>query len=63
MDCTRADSGTMDSWTLVERRRKARTKKAEITVNFTGYDRAKLEECWIVAVNRFFAPGGGAEQV
>ncbi|KAJ5420095.1 hypothetical protein N7465_002614 [Penicillium sp. CMV-2018d] len=49
-------------WTLVERGRKARTKQAETTVKFTGYDRAKLEECWIVAVNRFFAPGGGAEQ-
>ncbi|CRL19898.1 unnamed protein product [Penicillium camemberti] len=51
------------SWTLVKRCTKAHTNQPEITVKFTGYDLAKLEECWIVAVNRFFSPGGGAEQV
>lgn len=64
MDCTRADSNTMDlSWTLVERCKKVHTKQPEITIKFTGYDLSKLEERWIVAVNRFFSPGGGAEQV
>ena len=64
VDCTKADANTMGiGWTLVEPCKKVHTKQPEITVKFTGYDLGKVEQCWIVAVNRFFAPGGGAEQV
>ncbi|CAI7626823.1 unnamed protein product [Penicillium discolor] len=40
------------SWILVERCKKVHTKQPEITVKFTGYNLGKLEEHWIVAVNR-----------
>lgn len=50
-------------WNLVERRKKVYIKQAADTVKFLGHDINKLEECWIIAVRRFFAPGGGAEQV
>lgn len=52
-----------DDWILVDRTKKVCIKTAASNVEFIGYDIDNLEECWFVAVNRFFAPGGGAEQV
>ncbi|CAI7582937.1 unnamed protein product [Penicillium glandicola] len=48
-------------WILV-RNGKGVTKMAADNIKFTGYDINELESSWFVAVHKFFAPGGGAEQ-
>ncbi|KAJ5822180.1 uncharacterized protein N7525_011464 [Penicillium rubens] len=53
-----------DGWTVVERHKNARVRNkiAAENVKFIGHSIKELEGCWVVAVNTFFARGGGAEQ-
>jgi hypothetical protein len=52
-----------DSWTVVKRYKNVhvRDKRAAENVKnvkFTGHGIKELEDCWVVAVNTFFARGG-----
>ncbi|CAG7969414.1 unnamed protein product [Penicillium nalgiovense] len=52
-----------NSWIVVKRQNvHVRDKKAAENVKFTGHGIKELEYRWVVAVNTFFAHGGGAEQ-